>query len=633
MAIVIPTITIFLPRSLSKRLTKYSDANLLFGWSFPGGPTDDKLIVVVAGLVSPRKAAMIPVHAARITKEPKTTAGIVGECSFAFNDLRRRRPSYKQGDLWLEVGLPEAQESTNLPRVHSIMCPLICDHRAQCAINVVLYTIPNANRMSFLSLDPLVLTSASSAAGVLDRPKEEEKIRKEETGLRSKLEDLIRLDPLRHEELSKDYPLGRAPGEGFHKAVILLNYCSYLNESITKHDFSDSSRNINKQAWPSYGVILMLWRVIRSSCQRARSVLNIRIRARSLTDISAAACQLELRLGQGVTWPSIALQLRRQRRKEYEPASKLAPRYIALYNGVWLVLNDLILGQTIGKWLCDNHEAVGKTISSLLRPVLVKDLIDTLSWLDHWPLGLKLNTQLSRFFCDLFVGLAMAWDEVVITRLIANEGQSLGRLIYWLGISSRLMGLTMLISILVDLLRLLTLHWSIFYRIQQAIFQFFTSSIASLFYLFRGKKRNPLRKNRTDDAVYDLDQLLLGTIFFTLFVFLFLTVIVYYFYFSLLRFAIVGIITVLETGLVLLNHLPLFALMLRAKDPDRIPGGIEMRLLDDRSRAHNSLACTYFELHTNPLTLQDIFRGYNGHLQAIRNLPRLFGQLLLGRRY
>lgn len=50
--------------------------------------------------------------------------------------------------------------------------------------------------------------------------------------------------------------------------------------------------------------------------------------------------------------------------------------------------------------------------------------------------------------------------------------------------------------------------------------------------LFTGKRRNVLR-NRTDSWDYDLDQLLLGTILFTLLAFLFPTVLVYYALFAM----------------------------------------------------------------------------------------------------
>lgn len=340
---------------------------------------------------------------------------------------------------------------------------------------------------------------------------------------------------------------------------------------------------------------------------------------------------MDLRLGQAIIWPSLGYQIRSQRRKDRQPVSSLAPRYIALYNGVWLVMNDIILGQAAGVWICDNSVAISQFASRHLSPVLAKGLIDTLTWLDNWPVGLKLNTQLSRFFRDMFVGLTAAWNEVILS-FISQDVLFLANLIYFIGLSTRILGLTMLLSITVDLLQLCTLHWTIFYRMQQAIFSFFCSSIVSLFHLFRGKKRNPLRKNRIDQATYELDQLLLGTIFFTLFVFLWLTVAVYYLQFGLLRLGLVGIITLLQTGLAFLNHLPLFALMLRIKESDRLPGGVELKSINVKT-IENPFLCSYYELKNTPLSIGAIFHGYNGHLQAIRNLPRLVWRLLIGRKF
>jgi phosphatidylinositol glycan class Q protein len=95
--------------------------------------------------------------------------------------------------------------------------------------------------------------------------------------------------------------------------------------------------------------------------------------------------------------------------------------------------------------------------------------------------------------------------------------------------------------------------------------------LISLFHLFRGKKRNVLR-NRIDSCNYELDQLLLGTILFTLLSFLLPTVIVFYLTFALARMAIITFKAGLDTLLAALNHFPLFALMLRIKDSQRLPG-------------------------------------------------------------
>lgn len=108
-----------------------------------------------------------------------------------------------------------------------------------------------------------------------------------------------------------------------------------------------------------------------------------------------------------------------------------------------------------------------------------------------------------------------------------------------------------------------------------------------------GKRFNVLR-NRLDSWDYDIDQLLLGTILFTLVAFLYPTVLTYYALFASVRaharrrrveltllqthLAIIVLHGLLDTTSALLNHFPLFALMLRIKDPMRLPGTRDLLL-------------------------------------------------------
>ena len=146
----------------------------------------------------------------------------------------------------------------------------------------------------------------------------------------------------------------------------------------------------------------------------------------------------------------------------------------------------------------------------------------------------------------------------------------LPHIIYFIGFSS-FAGATMPIALFSDLLSLLTVHVYSFYVASARIFHWQWTILISLFHLFRGKKHNVLR-NRIDSCDYDLDQLLLGTILFTLLFFLLPTVVVFYFAFALARMTIIVLKATLDTSLACLNHFPLFALMLRIKDSRRLPG-------------------------------------------------------------
>jgi phosphatidylinositol N-acetylglucosaminyltransferase subunit Q len=127
------------------------------------------------------------------------------------------------------------------------------------------------------------------------------------------------------------------------------------------------------------------------------------------------------------------------------------------------------------------------------------------------------------------------------------------------------------IALFSDLLSILTVHIYSFYLASARIYHWQLNILISLFHLFRGKKHNVLR-NRIDSCDYDLDQLLVGTILFTLLSFLLPTVAVFYLNFAIARMAIISLKAVFDTMLSCLNHFPLFAIMLRVKDPRRLPG-------------------------------------------------------------
>lgn len=93
-------------------------------------------------------------------------------------------------------------------------------------------------------------------------------------------------------------------------------------------------------------------------------------------------------------------------------------------------------------------------------------------------------------------------------------------------------GATLLLALLSDLLSFATLHISLLYSVSARIYSWQINVMSSTFNIFRGRKYNPLRK-RLDAAEYDLDQTLIGTIIFTLLVFLLPTVFAYYILFSI----------------------------------------------------------------------------------------------------
>lgn len=76
-----------------------------------------------------------------------------------------------------------------------------------------------------------------------------------------------------------------------------------------------------------------------------------------------------------------------------------------------------------------------------------------------------------------------------------------------------LLGLSALFALLADAITFSTMHVYWLYHAIEKACRLQLGGIASLWLLFRGKKRNVL-KNRIDSQDYDFDQLLLGTLLF-----------------------------------------------------------------------------------------------------------------------
>ncbi|KAI9591861.1 N-acetylglucosaminyl transferase component-domain-containing protein [Syncephalis fuscata] len=286
-----------------------------------------------------------------------------------------------------------------------------------------------------------------------------------------------------------------------------------------------------------------------------------------LRDLSITVRQIDLRLRLFSSWPGAMLSISRDRNSPYLDHAA----YIRFYNGVWLVANDIIFGLALGSFLLQNSQIIGQLWGDALEKYSISTIDTTIEWLKGWPAGLKLNSDLDHFLGDMFLWMLRIWSEVLLA--VKPTLPSVVAVIGAIGI----VGGSMMVSLATDILSLLTLHVYWFYVGAARIYHWQLMILQSLFNLFRGKKRNVLR-HRIDSHNYDLDQLLIGTFLFTLLAFLFPTVAVYYATFCASRIIVMGFRAVCELLLALFNHFPLFLVMLRVKDPARLPGGLQVEL-------------------------------------------------------
>jgi phosphatidylinositol glycan class Q protein len=410
--------------------------------------------------------------------------------------------------------------------------------------------------------------------------------------------------------------------------------------------------------WPFASQVFIRWiMVLRILAEGILTILDWRpFGHAALKDISATAQQVDIRLQQFCYWPPQYLTLR-QRRNDWESITNSHPEYIRFFNSLWLVANDIIIGIALGAYILENVDYVASSVDRNVTAYAIEGLQRMLAWLMDYPAGLKLNNELATFLGDLFLWVIDYWSDCML-----QLRPALPLIIRIIGISS-FAGASLPISLFSDLLSLLTVHIYCFYMASARIYNWQLTIIISLFHLFRGKKRNILR-NRIDSCDYDLDQLLLGTILFTLLFFLLPTVAVFYATFAGARMTIIALKAALDTWLAVLNHFPLFALMLRIKDSRRLPGGIRFELQqtnkptllsrlglsspnppinaptgDGHSRTPSSTSSSssaptaYIKLKSVPLPLSQTMSQYAQLGQRIRKhylSPRVFLRLLSG---
>ncbi|KAJ1936985.1 pig-Q, partial [Linderina pennispora] len=243
-------------------------------------------------------------------------------------------------------------------------------------------------------------------------------------------------------------------------------------------------------------------------------------------------------------------------------------QHVSIWNSIWVIAVDIALGCILGTVLLFYAAPVANYIEENLKLYTVVSLEKMIFWLDGAPAGLKLNKGLDHFLAELFLWLIHFWT--ITFQPLMQYVKTVVVCASWAGF---VVGLSMQLVILSDTMALTTLHTYWFYMIATRIFHWQLLMLYSLFNLFRGRKHNVLR-NRIDSCDYDLDQLLIGTILFTLLIYLFPTVLVYYLTFAMRRVVVIMGQGLLEILLSIVNHSPIFYIIQRIRDPLLFPGGV-----------------------------------------------------------
>ncbi|XP_044903577.1 phosphatidylinositol N-acetylglucosaminyltransferase subunit Q isoform X3 [Felis catus] len=230
------------------------------------------------------------------------------------------------------------------------------------------------------------------------------------------------------------------------------------------------------------------------------------------------------------------------------------------------VLLDVALGLALLSWL-HGKDRIGHLAEALV-PVadhVAEELQHLLQWLMGAPAGLKMNRALDQVLGRFFLYHLHLW---------------------------------------INIIALLTFHIYCFYVYGARLYCLKICGLSSLWRLFRGKKWNVLRQ-RVDSCSYDLDQLFIGTLLFTILLFLLPTTALYYLVFTLLRLLVVAVQGLIHVLVDLINSLPLYSLGLRLCRPYRLAAGVKFRVLE-----HEADRPLRLLMQINPLPFSHVIRTY-----------------------
>ncbi|GMF48512.1 unnamed protein product [Phytophthora fragariaefolia] len=193
------------------------------------------------------------------------------------------------------------------------------------------------------------------------------------------------------------------------------------------------------------------------------------------------------------------------------------------------------------------------------------------------PAGFKLNKPLASILGNGILLWLNLWSFVFDELSALGSSGKFGQML--MAVCGN-MGTTLQLTLLADLVSLSTWHsrWVYLYFAKLNRLQF--GLFSSLSKLFLGKKINVLR-HRVDSCEYDVGQLLLGTLLFTILVFLVTTNLVFFVFFAGVRGSIVGISLALWVPVVALRSLPLASLLYRVWNPRFFIVGMQLQTHGD----------------------------------------------------
>lgn len=252
--------------------------------------------------------------------------------------------------------------------------------------------------------------------------------------------------------------------------------------------------------------------------------------------------------------------------------------YINLYNTIWLMINDILIGRTLYRVISKDLDKRIHWLNDALLDICFTRLDGFISWIgSDYPGGFKLNTDLGQFMELLFLWTSQSCNDLfkVLTLPLTSDNWFIFIVKMWFKLSCYF-GLSFMVGFFIDYVKIVNFHTYLFSLAATKIYYRQIEMLKSLMQLFRGRKYNVLRSriDKIEEDQLRIDQLLLGTFVFLVLIYLLPTTSAFYFLFYGFRIALFTCLKVGDKAILWFNLYPLFVVLLKLKNSRRLQGGV-----------------------------------------------------------
>ncbi|GLV34444.1 Phosphatidylinositol glycan anchor biosynthesis class Q [Carabus blaptoides fortunei] len=237
-------------------------------------------------------------------------------------------------------------------------------------------------------------------------------------------------------------------------------------------------------------------------------------------------------------------------------------------------LVDIILGVSI-LYCIATYEINLINILNDSAKELITNLQHLLKFLMGSPVGLKLNHAFNNTLGNFFLYHIALWRTfLLVTSPLMDAAYTLVSLLATMGFSFQA-------ALAADILTMASFHVYCIYVYAARLYGVQVHGLVSLWRLFIGRKHNPLR-DRVDSCQYSHHQLFIGTLAFTILLFLLPTTMLYYAVFTTLRLIMTFTDRMLLWIRQVILSLPLYVTCLWALNSPRTKGTVHVQITDQK---------------------------------------------------